>query len=192
VARWRADLQYYLAKLSVFHSHRRLLLKNPAHSARLEELQAIFPGAAFIHIHRDPADVLPSTRKLYRTMLPLVALQDYDMTMVERHIASAYPALMDALFRGLATLPARQVVEVAYDDLVRAPLETIERIYQELDLKGFGEARAAMQSLVPSAGNAQREVHAEDAAFGKAMTARLAPYRGRLGYAGDQALGDPA
>lgn len=190
LARWRNDLQYYLAKLSLLHGHRRLLIKNPAHSARLRELRAMFPGAAFIHIHRDPVDVLPSTRKLYRTMLPVVALQAYDMAAVERHIASSYPALMDALLDGLATIPQSLRIDIAYDDLVRAPLATVERIYEALELGGFQQARQAMQPLARPAGNLDRKLDAGDAAFGQRMADVIAFYRRRLGYRSDYSRGE--
>ena len=179
---WRSDLRYYLAKISICQDNRRLLLKNPAHSARLVELLRMFPDAAFIHIHRDPRDVLPSTRKLYRTVLPLLALQDYELTAVERHIAWSYPALMDALFGGLAQLPSSQRVEVAYDDLLRDPLATVESIYRSLGLQGFEGARAAMQSMIRPAGAAPSGTDDGDFAFGKTMAGTLAPYRQRLGY----------
>src|SRR5205807_1460630 len=107
----------------------RLLLKNPAHSARLSRLRALFPGAKFIHIHRDPLDVVQSTRKLYRTVLPLLALQSYDLDAVEAHIIAFYRQLMDRLFAGLADLPAGDVAEVRYADLTRDPLATLQSLY---------------------------------------------------------------
>lgn len=180
---WRSDLRYYLAKVSICHNDRQLLLKNPAHSARLPELLRMFPDAAFIHIHRDPRDVVPSTRKLYRTMLPLLALQDYDLAAVERHIAWSYPALMNALFEGLSQIPSGQLAEVAYNDLVRDPLATVEGIYRALDLRGFDTSRPAMQSLIRPAGAASSSrTDNGDLAFGETMTSALATYRQRLGY----------
>lgn len=190
--RWRHDLRYYLAKLSIHHNNRRLLLKNPAHSARLADLLRMFPDAAFIHIHRDPQDVLPSTRKLYRTVLPLLALQDYDLAAVERHIAWSYPALMDALFAGLAGLPSGRYVEITYDDLVRDPLATVEGIYKALDLQGFGGSRMAMQSLVRPVGTIPARIDDGDSAFGEAMKSIVAPYRRRLGYGGLQQRSEPS
>lgn len=184
---WRSDLRYYLAKISIASDNRRLLLKNPAHSARLVEILRMFPDAAFIHIHRDPHDVLPSTRKLYRTMLPLLALQDYELPAVERHIAWSYPAFMDALFEGLAQLRSGRCVEIAYRDLVRDPLATVEGIYGLLDLQGFDSARTAMQSLIRPAGTSHSGTDNGDLAFGEANAGLLGPYRHRLGYGEERA-----
>jgi hypothetical protein len=104
-ALWRKALTYYLAKLAALNPGRQLLLKNPAHSARIPQLLALFPGAKFIHIHRDPSAVFQSTRKLYHSMLPLVALQDYRPADVDGHIVWAYREVMNRLLDSLAELP---------------------------------------------------------------------------------------
>src|SRR5712675_159543 len=77
---WCQALTYYLAKLAALNPGRQLLLKNPAHSARIPLLLRLFPGAKFVHIHRDPVAVFHSTRRLYHHMLALLALQDYQLT----------------------------------------------------------------------------------------------------------------
>jgi hypothetical protein len=181
--RWRDALRYYLGKLQLLHPGRRLLLKNPANSARVTELRLLFPGAKFIHIHRAPHAVLGSTRKLFQRMLPLVALQDYDPDAIDQHIVSAYPRLMDRLFSGLSALPAGHVVELRFDDLLRDPLQEIGRIYRELDLDGF-----------PLVGPKISEFLAQDQAMSRpepgevpqrlAMQMRMAwrPHFERLGY----------
>jgi hypothetical protein len=134
---WRRALTYYLAKLSALHPGRRLLLKNPAHSARIPHLRAIFPGAKFIHIHREPSAVFQSTRKLYRNMLPRCALQTYRPDEIDRHILWSYPELMNRLLDGLAELPPGHVSVVRYDELVADPSATVGRIYSELELGNF-------------------------------------------------------
>jgi nitroreductase len=153
---WRSCLTGYFGKLARLAPGRRLLVKNPAHSARIDELRHLFPGAKFIHIHRDPIEVLASTRKLYRTMLRLVALQPYDMAKVEDHIVRAYGGLLDRLHAGLSRLAPADRVELAYADLVADPAAAISRIYGHFGLTGFESAWPAMQRLLeedrPNAG----------------------------------------
>ena len=71
---------------------RRLLLKNPAHSARIPLLLALFPGAKFIHIHREPSAVFHSMRNFYHRMLPILALQGYRPADIDGLILWAYPS----------------------------------------------------------------------------------------------------
>ena len=143
---WRDALTYYLAKLAALHAGKRLLLKNPAHSARIAELHALFPGAKFIHIHRDPSAVFHSTKKLYHSMLSLFALQDYRPADIDDHILWAYPQVMNRLLDGLAELPSGQVTVVRYDELVAEPTDTVKRIYRDLDLGDFSRVQSSVQA----------------------------------------------
>jgi hypothetical protein len=182
VARWQGSLRLYLAKLAALHRGQRLLLKNPAHSARLPRLRVLFPGAKFIHIHRDPLDVVQSTRKLYRSVLPLLALQSYDLDAVEGHIIDFYEKLMDRLFAGLADLPADNVAEVRYADLTRDPLAALQALYDRLGLHDFEHTRAAISDFLQANRHAAMAPAERDRAFAQAHAERLAPYRKRLGY----------
>jgi hypothetical protein len=176
------SLRYYLAKLAVLNPGRRLLLKNPSHSARIAQLRALFPGAKFIHIHRDPLDVLRSTRKLYRVVLPMMALQAYEEAAVERHVISAYALLMERLFAGTAGLSSNDFAEMRYGDLVRDPLATLKATYDRIGLDGFERARPAIADFARTQEYEPAEPRSSDCAFVDAIAERLAPYRERLGY----------
>ena len=178
---WNDCLRYFLAKLAALHPERRLLLKNPAHSARIPHLRALFPGAKFIHIHRHPIHVFQSTRKLYRSLLPLLALQDYEHEAIDEHIVWAYPQLMKRLLDSLEQLPRTDVATVSYDALLADPMATVARIYRELDL---GDPRSAPQTMPSDAGNTPRSSRIFDVDEG--TLSRLAslwrPLLDRLGY----------
>ena len=61
VAAWRAAFLHFLRKLQYRAGpHKRLLLKSPVHTARIETLLDIFPHACFICVHRDPYAVFAS------------------------------------------------------------------------------------------------------------------------------------
>ena len=47
-------------------------------------------------------------------------------------------------------VPKEQLVEIAYSDLVKAPMETLEHIYKTLDLPGFEAAKPLMQAHIDS------------------------------------------
>ena len=185
VEHWATSLRYYLGKLAALHPDRRLLLKNPAHSARIAQLRALFPGAKFIHIHRDPIEVVQSTRKLYRSLLPLVALQNYDPIAVDRHIAWAYPALMGRLLAGVADLPAADLAQVKHAELARNPVGVLENVYSRLALPGFDRARSAIADYARDHGRESSSTMTADPDRSAADAERLAPFRARLGYSGN-------
>jgi hypothetical protein len=145
---WRHALRYFLSKLAALNPGRRLLLKNPANSARIEHLRALFPGSKFIHIHRHPLAVFRSTQKLYRSMLPLLALQDYDVDSIDEHILWAYPELMTRLLDGLQTLPATDIATVRFEEFLADPTAGIEHIYGQLDLGDYASVRPLIQAEI--------------------------------------------
>ncbi|MCA9268656.1 MAG: sulfotransferase, partial [Planctomycetales bacterium] len=58
LARWKQGLDWFV-KLLTYHTGRQVLLKSPPHTGRVATLAAMFPGAKFIHITRDPYALYP-------------------------------------------------------------------------------------------------------------------------------------
>jgi hypothetical protein len=183
LANWRASVTYYFGKLAQLTPGRRLLVKSPAHSARIDELRRLFPGARFIHLHREPIDVLASTRKLYRLVLPLFALQPYDMSSVEAHIPDAYARLLDALQAGLGRVAPADKIELAYADLAADPRGALSRIYDHFGLSGFDAVWPAMQRMLDEDRPQGGRTDEADREFARRQSDRVAEYRRRLGYA---------
>lgn len=183
IDRWSQSLREFLAKLDFMHGGRRLLLKNPADSARLPRLVEMFPGARFVHLHRAPNQVLASMRHFHRSMLPLVALQDYDLNEVDAHVTWAYVELMHVLLDDLERIPANRAVSVGYDDLCRDPRATVERIYTALDIEGFDGVRDRLDAYIAGEGAPRvspRHTPSDSPVFDSSETDAIAR---RLGYA---------
>jgi omega-hydroxy-beta-dihydromenaquinone-9 sulfotransferase len=188
---WREALRYYLAKVAALNPRRRLLLKNPAHSARIPHLRALFPGAKFIHIHRDPVAVFHSTRKLYCSMLPLFALQDYQLEDIDDHVLWSYPETMNRLLDGLADLPARHLAVVRYEELVDEPINTVSRLYGELELGDFEPVRSAIQAFVLAHPHRPSPAPDIDSKIASRLASQWEAVCARLGYAPVGLRGDP-
>ena len=179
---WRGKLRWYAAKVAGLAPGRRLLLKNPAHSARIPHLRALFPGAKFVHIHRDPVAVIASTRKLYHTLLPLLALQDYDVSDVDDHIVSSYGQLLDRLHQGVLELGPGEYAELRYEDLVERPQEALSAIYDGLNLPGLKAALPAMLRFAEEHRQPAGAASDADLNFARGNTDWLVGPARRLGY----------
>ena len=53
IEEWRKCFSNYVNKLYIYQKGKRLILKNPAHTARINEILKLWPDAKFIHIVRD-------------------------------------------------------------------------------------------------------------------------------------------
>jgi omega-hydroxy-beta-dihydromenaquinone-9 sulfotransferase len=146
--RWQQTYRWLLKKLTLRHSGRQLVLKNPANTGRILALRETFPGAKFIHIHRNPYDVFVSTRHMYRKAHPLMRFQQISAAEDERHILSWYRLMMQKFLAERSQIPAEDLVEVRFEDLERDPLGQVERVYQALSLPGWEQALPALRSYV--------------------------------------------
>ncbi len=150
-AAWRRTYRRFLKKLTFYWDGRRLVLKNPANTARVPVLLDMFPDARFVHIHRNPYDVFASMMKFMTRVLPRYAVQrppsQEEMTEA---ILDVYEALYRSYFTHRSRIPHGQLVEVGYEQFVREPLQQIERIYDTLALDGFQACRERFASFIAS------------------------------------------
>jgi len=71
---WKRTLVGFLKRLTL-RQRKRIVLKSPTHTARLDVLVELFPQAKFIHIVRDPYVVFPSTVHLWKSLYSTQGLQ---------------------------------------------------------------------------------------------------------------------
>jgi hypothetical protein len=139
---------------------KRLVLKSPTHTARIRMLLQLFPDAKFVHIHRHPFAVYRSTKHLQLNSRQYFSMQGRDYDDHER-ILAMYGKMYDAYFAEKELIPAGNLAEVAYDELDADPIGRMGRIYEELDLPDFSEARPAVERYIASLGTYEKGKHAQ-------------------------------
>ena len=140
MAEWQRQYLHFLRKVQLVQPDRPLLLKNPANTARIAILREMFPGAQFVHIHRDPYKVFASTVHLYLKTQQAWGLQTVDRDRIVRHVLASYPVLMEAFFRQRQGLPDSAMADVRFQDLQRDPEGVLGTIYDQLGLDGYEAA----------------------------------------------------
>jgi omega-hydroxy-beta-dihydromenaquinone-9 sulfotransferase len=134
--RWDRAITWILkATACVSGAGKRLLVKSPPNSFRVSRLDALFPGAAFVRLVREPCAVFASTLMLWRTMWERYALAEplARDVLIER-ILQTRIALERKLESALRTLPADRVMTLRYEDLVSDPCGMVELLYERLAL----------------------------------------------------------
>ena len=126
-----------------------LVIKNSAHTARIAMLLGLFPRARFVYLHRRPIDSVRSLVQVKQRLAHLVGLQEplSSLQQVEQ-TAAAHDQLQEAFARSRHLIPAGQLVEIAYDDLVLSPLNTLQRIYSALEIGGWSRARDGIAARI--------------------------------------------
>ncbi len=138
-------------KLRRLFPSRTLLLKTPAHTARVAELcRLLGPNTKFVHLSREAGAVLRSNVAMHARFEPYF-LQDYPGDAVIRdRIIAEYDATERAFLRDAATLPPGTLSRVRYQDLVADPLGEIRRVYRDLSLGLTPELEARFAAYLHS------------------------------------------
>ena len=163
--KWQNALHFMAQKTMYSSNGKTLLFKSPGNTARVEEILELYPQARFIHIHRNPYDVLKSTFRLYEKLLPLHGFCQVDESMVEQHILSSYDSMYRKFSSSIQSIPSSQLVEISYQELISSPKLTLSRIYGQLSLEDFSQTWSFMESNIKDRNNYQTNRHSELEAY---------------------------
>jgi hypothetical protein len=160
VEEWRAAMLWFVRKLTLKYD-RPLVLKSPPHTARIRLLLELFPGARFVHIHRNPYHVFQSQRHRYDTALWYNYLQRPDAADLEHHLLSEYQVVYNAFFEQQSLIPAGHFHEVAYEAVEADPVGQVREIYAQLGLPGFAGVRSRLERYVDEIRGYRKNQHPE-------------------------------
>jgi hypothetical protein len=143
---WKKAFVGFLKRLT-FRDPRRLVLKSPTHTSRIETLLELFPDAQFVHIVRDPFVVFPSTMNLWRSLSEAHGLQRPNFRHLEEHVFSTFSYLYERLQATRRLVPAGNFHELRYEDLVADPIGQMRKLYETLHLDGFEEMQPRLEAF---------------------------------------------
>lgn len=132
----------YFYKALTYKYGKRLVLKSPPHTGRIQYLAKWFPGAKFVHISRHPYSVVPSSMRLWMVVDDVHSFHPrrYNQSQLLEYVNSCQREMYRAYIRDRSMLADDQLVEVSFEDLTSNPSATIESIYHQLGLEGANEA----------------------------------------------------
>jgi hypothetical protein len=148
LAWWKRTYLHFLRAVALRNPGRRLVLKSPPHSCRIQVLQQLFPGALFVHIVRDPFVVYPSTVNLWKTLYRTHGLQKPTFAGLEEHVFATGLHLYKRLEEARPLVDPSRFYELRYEDLVRDPLGQLRQLYEHLALGGFDEMQPRLEGYL--------------------------------------------
>lgn len=182
--RWEAAMRRFLARLAV-RDPRRPVLKSPPHTARLGVLAAMFPGARFLHVVRDPFVVFPSTVRLWRSLDDVQGLQRDRGDRLEEYVFACFDEMYGAFERDRATLSPGQLHELRYEDLVKDPVGRLAEAYEALGLEEFAAVQPSLENHARSRQMTKyrTNTYRHDPRLVTEIASRWKPFIDRYGYA---------
>jgi omega-hydroxy-beta-dihydromenaquinone-9 sulfotransferase len=142
--RWKSGLVWFLKCLTV-RRNQRIVLKSPAHTARVRTLLEMFPNARFVHIVRDPVVLFASTVNLWKRLYRDHGLQMPTFAGLEEYVFAVLAEMYEAFEEDRALIPAGHYAEVRYEDLIRDLPGQMRKLYADMGLDGFEQIRPAIE-----------------------------------------------
>lgn len=140
---WKAAYLETIRYLTFKNSGKRLVLKSPPNTERIQVLLELFPNAKFVFIRRNPYRVYYSMRHMWKsTILRYYSLQRVSDAELDDIIFGHFSYLMNEFENQRGLIPNENRIEICYEELKAAPFETILQIYESLNLPGFEENAA--------------------------------------------------
>jgi len=174
--------EYHRMVLQVLQSggvRGRWSLKSPHHVLHLDALDAVYPDARIVVMHRDPLVLSASVCSLISTLSGTFSDADHAAYIAE-HWTDMLARSVESLNAFRDANPDVPIVDVQYAELVGDPLATMERVYGAFGDELTGQAREAMKAHVDSRPKGRFGTHRYDLdEFGldaPALAERFAPY----------------
>lgn len=142
-----------LVKISMWNSRRdvkdaQYLSKNPPHTGKVKTLVEMYPNAKFIYLIRNPYTVFESSRSFFSNTIAPLELNSIPMDQMEQNILRNYMELYDAYQEQKKYIPKGNLVEIRFEDVEADAMGLAERLYKELSLPGWEEAKPYIEKYV--------------------------------------------
>ena len=150
IADWKNTYLNIVKKTAFNRQGKRLLLKNPANTARIKILLEIFPDAKFIHIYRNPYNVFASRLKQYQIALKKWGFQTIDEITIEKNIFRIYQRIMGKFLQDKNLIPSQNLIEIKFEDFELNPNRELKKIYNQLKIGNFQESEKMFMNYFDS------------------------------------------
>ncbi|GIV33071.1 MAG: sulfotransferase family protein [Chitinophagales bacterium] len=183
LATWKSNLAFFMQKLCYKNEGRPLLMKNSFHIGRVRELLEMFPDAKFIHIYRNPYAVYAANVQLYEKMLPVLSFHEADVRIIEDFILRSYSDIFRKYNEDKKSIPPKNLIEFSYEEFTDNPLQTLERIYNQLNLGDFDRLLPVFEKALAESAGYHFNSYTPDPELKDKVYAAWKPYFEAMGYA---------
>ncbi len=144
---WKKKYVYFLKKILFINPGKILLSKNPSHTARINVLLELFPDAKFIHICRNPQQVIPSYLTLLKAFYKHTPLTS---SVLQNEAFLTYQHTMNTFLKYKDTINSDNFIEIKYEDFEMEPMKQLEKIYTHFNFNHFNHIKHKFEEYLLS------------------------------------------
>jgi hypothetical protein len=183
LVRWERAFVYFVKKLALHGSaNARVVLKNPFNAMRVALLARLFPKAVFVHISRDPRNVIPSTVRLWSIVGSQNTLRSNFAPPRLEQVVDVFDRVLTQVRADLAALPRNRWMEIRFEDLERQPQETLRMVYGLLGMTFDDQYAARLTAFLSSVKDYRKNKHELSAEHKAYIERTLQHHMQRDGY----------
>ncbi|MEI6122540.1 MAG: sulfotransferase [Bacteroidota bacterium] len=131
---WEKQTRLYYNKLA-WNSQKQLILKNPFHTFRIPKLIEMYPNAKFIHIYRNPLDVVPSTVRMWSIVGSQNTMNSYWKNPEISDVTEVLNSLLNQVEQDKYLIPEGAYTEIRFEELENDVIGTLKEVYRDIGLE---------------------------------------------------------
>ena len=151
---WKKAFMYFSKKLMLKHpAGNTILYKTPSHTARIKLILEMFHDAKFIHISRNPYQVIRSSQHFFDTAVWKYYFQKPDLAELDNQIIDRYNDLYDTYFKYRDMIPEGNLISLRFEEFELDPKSYIKNIYEQFSIPNFVDVESSLHSYIDSLKN---------------------------------------
>jgi hypothetical protein len=178
---WENSIEFFYKKLSFVYK-KRLLIKNPFHSLRIDFLKNKFPNAKFIHIYRNPIDVVASTVKMWSIVGSNNEMNGKWEIPSCAEVSGFYDFMLTKVNKDLSGMAEGSYCEIAFEEIEANPVLAIKKIYSELGLNCSEELMHKINGFVENNRDYQKNIYSISKEEVEIVNSKMEQHKIRYGY----------
>ena len=142
-----------IIKKLTYYTKKRLVVKSPDNTCRINMLLELYPDAKFIHIYRNPYKVVNSTIGMYNSLFPIFSFEDLntiDKEESESVVLDVYEKLYKQYLVDKENIPKDNLIEIKYEDFIKNPKSYVEMVYKDLELDDYDDVEKDLHEYIDS------------------------------------------
>ena len=180
--KWKQSYQRMVDEILIANKFKPLVIKNPHNTGRIKGLLDMYPNAKFIHIYRNPYDVIPSTYLMYDMVIQTQYLNKYSSDQTMDKIFYYYRTSMQQYFEQKDLIPKQNLYEIKFEDFQYDAVNLIQKLYAKLNLEYTQEVDIKIKEYAASKKNYKKNVHKLEPELKKRITEECGFAFTELGY----------
>ncbi|MGC9779949.1 MAG: sulfotransferase [Candidatus Heimdallarchaeota archaeon] len=159
VERWKKTYQYFVKKMTYKYKGKRIFLKNPTTTYRIEHILKMYPNAKFIHLYRDPYGMYASSVKFFREVFAIYALQTWKDEDLQQGILDNVKEMYEVFNETRSLIPKENIIDIKYEDFIKDPMPFMESLYKDLKIDGYENIKDDFVAYFKSQATYKPNVH---------------------------------